>query len=225
VRVLLVEDDAALAGALRDGLSGRGIAVDAVGSAREAEAMLAVEPYDCMILDLGLPDRDGLDLLRDLRERGHPLPVLVLTARGTIAARVAGLDGGADDYLPKPFALPEVIARVRALMRRGGTVTPVVLRVADLELDPGRFQVTRAGTPITLTAKEFAILEYLMRHAGELVTRTTLLESCWDASYDGMSNLIDVHLSRLRRKIDRTGLPSLLHTVRGAGVILGESAR
>jgi DNA-binding response OmpR family regulator len=225
VRVLLVEDDAALAGALRDGLSGRGIAVDAVGSAREAEAMLAVEPYDCMILDLGLPDRDGLDLLRDLRERGHPLPVLVLTARGTIAARVAGLDGGADDYLPKPFALPEVIARVRALMRRGGTVTPVVLRVADLELDPGRFQVTRAGTPITLTAKEFAILEYLMRHAGQLVTRTMLLEQCWDAGYEGLSNLVDVHVSRVRRKLEGAGGPTLLHTIRGAGFVLDETPR
>ena len=225
MRVLLVEDDAALAGALRDGLSGRGIAVDAVGSARAAEAMLAVEPYDCMILDLGLPDRDGLDLLRDLRERGHPLPVLVLTARGTIAARVAGLDGGADDYLPKPFALPEVIARVRALMRRGGTVTPVVLRVADLELDPGRFQVTRAGTPITLTAKEFAILEYLMRHAGQLVTRTMLLEQCWDAGYEGLSNLVDVHVSRVRRKLEGAGGPTLLHTIRGAGFVLDETPR
>jgi DNA-binding response OmpR family regulator len=220
-----VEDDAALAGALRDGFAGRGIAVDAVASAREAEAMLAVEPYDCMVLDLGLPDRDGLDLLRDLRERGHPLPVLVLTARGTIAARVAGLDGGADDYLPKPFALPEVIARVRALMRRGGTVTPVVLRVADLELDPGRFLVTRAGAPITLTAKEFAILEYLMRHAGQLVTRTMLLEQCWDAGYEGLSNLVDVHVSRVRRKLEGAGGPTLLHTIRGAGFVLDETPR
>ena len=147
------------------------------------------------------------------------LPVLVLTARGSVEDRVTGLDAGADDYLAKPFAFSELLARVRALLRRTETVVPTVLRVADLELDPARFEVRRAGALVPLTAKEFAILEYLMRHAGRLVTRSMLLESCWDASYDGLSNLVDVNLSRLRRKLETGGQTALLHTIRGAGVV------
>jgi len=224
MRILVVEDDRSLREAVVDGLRDTGFAVDAVESGEAAVARLGADPYDLMILDLGLPGVDGLDLLRAIRPR-ELLPVLVLTARGSVEDRVTGLDAGADDYLAKPFAFVELLARVRALLRRGDSMVPTVLRVADLELDPVRFVVQRAGAIVVLTVKEFAILEYLMRHAGELVTRTTLLESCWDASYDGMSNLIDVHLSRLRRKIDRAGLPSLLHTVRGAGVILGETVR
>src|SRR5262245_5725603 len=143
--------------------------------------MLALDPYEAVLLDLGLPDRDGLSLLRELRDRGSSVPVLVLTARSAVEDRVAGLDAGADDYLLKPFAFPELVARVHALVRRGGAVVPTVLRLADLELDPGRHRASRAGASITLTAKEFAILECLMRHAGQLVTRTMLLEQCWDA--------------------------------------------
>jgi two-component system copper resistance phosphate regulon response regulator CusR len=151
--------------------------------------------------------------------------VLILTARGEIADRVAGLDGGADDYLQKPFAFPELVARVRALLRRSGSPAPTILSVADLELDVGRFEARRGAVPIALTAKEFAILEYFMRHAGELVTRTMLLERCWDESYDGLSNLVDVHVSRLRRKIDLPGCPPLFHTIRGAGFVVDEKPR
>jgi two-component system copper resistance phosphate regulon response regulator CusR len=225
MRVLVVEDDVSLAAAVRDGLAARGFATDIVGSAGDARAMLAVNPYECIVLDLGLPDGDGVDFLRELRARGDALPVLVVTARGAVVDRVVGLDAGADDYLPKPFAFPELVARIHALARRGGPLTPVVFSVGDLELDPGRFRVTRSGVPISLTAKEFAILECFMRHAGQLVTRTMLLDQCWDASYEGLSNLVDVHVSRLRRKLDAAPGPLLLHTIRGAGFILDEQPR
>jgi two-component system, OmpR family, response regulator len=222
MRLLVIEDDRSLREAVSDGLRHAGFAVDAVGSAEAGLERLDANAYDLMVLDLGLPGADGLALLQSIRPR-MVLPVLVLTARGAVEDRVTGLDAGADDYLPKPFAFAELVARVRALLRRGDTVLPTVLRVADLQLDPVRFAVHRGGHAISLTVKEFALLEYLMRHAGELVTRTMLLETCWDASYDGFSNLIDVHLSRLRRKLDRPGSPPLLHTVRGAGVVLGDS--
>jgi len=224
MRLLLVEDDPALVAALARGLRSAGFAVDTAGSAAECLALLRLGEHDLLVLDLGLPDVDGLTLLRHIRERGLPIPVLVLTARGDIADRVAGLDAGADDYLQKPFAFPELLARLRALLRRGVPVAATILRVSDLELDPARFEVRRQGQLLTLTAKEFAILEYFMRHAGELITRTMLLESCWDSSYEGLSNLVDVHVSRLRRKLDLPGSFPLLHTVRGAGFLLGERA-
>ena len=148
--------------------------------------------------------------------------MLVLTARGEIADRVAGLDAGADDYLQKPFAFPELLARLRALLRRGVPVASTILRVERSGARPGALRGAPAGAGPVLTAKEFAILEYFMRHAGELITRTMLLESCWDSSYEGLSNLVDVHVSRLRRKLDLPGAPPLLHTVRGAGFLLGE---
>jgi len=225
MRLLLVEDDEPLSRAVRDGLATRGFAVDCVATAAAARGMLALEPYEIVLLDLGLPDQDGLEMLRDLRGRGASVPVLILTARGAVEDRVAGLDAGADDYLLKPFAFPELVARIHALARRGGPVIPTVLQVADLELDPGRHRAARGGVTIALTAKEFAILECLMRHAGQLVTRTMLLEQCWDATYEGLSNLVDVHVSRVRRKLDGAGGPPLLHTIRGAGFVLDEHAR
>lgn len=225
MRVLVVEDDAALRAALRDGLVGNGFAVDVADRGTEARRLLAENAHDVLVLDLGLPDEDGIDLLRSLRDRGDTIPVLVLTARSTLDDRVGGLNAGADDYLAKPFAFPELVARVRALARRSGTLEQPVLRYADLELDPGRFRVTRAGVPIAVTAKEFAILECFLRHAGKLVTRTMLLEQCWDANYDGLSNLIDVHVGRVRRKLDAAGGAPLLHTIRGAGFTLGEPPR
>ena len=225
MRLLVVEDDTALAAALRDGLAARGYAVDRAGTAEGALDLLAVDAYDLVVVDLGLPGMDGLAFVRVLRERGNPVPILVLTARGDVADRVAGLDEGADDYLQKPFAFPELIARVRALLRRGTALTPVVLRVGDLELDAARFIVRRGGIPVALTAKEFAVLECFMLHAGELVTRTMLLEHCWDGSYEGVSNLIDVHVSRVRRKVDVPGASPLFQTIRGAGFILGERPR
>jgi len=224
MRLLVVEDDPGLRAALTDGLRRAGYALDDVPSAEAALDRLGVDAYDLLLLDLGLPGADGLTLLRVLRERGLTLPVLVLTARGALEDRVTGLDAGADDYLAKPFAFPELLARVRALLRRTDTVLPSILRVADVELDPARFVVKRAGTVVPVTTKEFAILEYLMRHAGQLVTRAMLLESCWGASYEGLSNLVDVNLSRLRRKLDAYGSAALVHTIRGAGVIFGERA-
>jgi len=225
MRLLVVEDDAALAVALSRGLSAQGYAVDRAETAERAHELMRLNPYDLVALDLGLPGMDGLTFLRGLRGRGDAIPVLVLTARGQVVDRVAGLDAGADDYLLKPFAFPELVARVRALLRRHTTLAPAVLVVHDLELDPVRFTVQRAGRPITLTVKEFAILEYFMRHADELVTRTMLLEHCWDESYDGLSNLVDVHVSRVRRKVDAPGFVPLFHTVRGAGFVFGERPR
>ena len=220
MRLLVIEDDRALVAALRDGLTNQGFAVDVGSRVADARAAMALASYDGIVLDLGLPDQDGLPFLRELRARNVPTPVLVLTARGDVTDRVTGLNAGADDYMQKPFAFPELIARMRALLRRGTQVVPPVVRVGDLELDAGRFLATRGGVPITLTAKEFAILEYFMRHAGQLVTRTMLLDQCWDAGYEGVSNLVDVHVGRVRRKLDAAGGPPLLHTIRGAGFIL-----
>jgi two-component system, OmpR family, response regulator len=222
MKLLLVEDDAALVAAVSQGLRRAGYAVDTAGSGEECVGLLRLGTYDVMVLDLGLPDVDGITLLRRLRDDELTTPVLVLTARGELTDRVAGLDAGADDYLQKPFAFPELLARLRALLRRGVPVASTILRVADLELDPARFEVHRRGQALSLTAKEFAILEYFMRHAGELITRTMLLDGCWDSSYEGLSNLVDVHVSRLRRKLEIPGARPLLHTVRGAGFLLGE---
>lgn len=225
MRLLIVEDDRALAAALRDGLSAQGFAVDLTGRVADARAALGLATYDGIVLDLGLPDGDGLPFLRDLRTRNDATPVLVLTARGEVNDRVAGLNAGADDYMHKPFAFPELVARVRALLRRGAQAVPPVLRVGDLELDAGRFRVTRRDVALSLTPKEFAILECFMRHAGQLVTRTMLLDQCWDASYEGVSNLVDVHVGRVRRKLEAAGGPPLLHTIRGAGFVLDEQPR
>jgi DNA-binding response OmpR family regulator len=222
MKLLVVEDDAALVAALTRGLRGAGFGVDAAIDAEQARELMSVGEYDLVLLDLGLPGIDGLALLRSIRDRALSIPVLVLTARGEVADRVAGLDAGADDYLLKPFAFPELLARIRALSRRGTPLLPTIMRIADLEVDPARFEVRRRGELLSLTTKEFAILEYFIRHAGELVTRTMLLESCWDGSYDGLSNLVDVHVGRLRRKLDLPGARPLLHTIRGAGFLLGE---
>ena len=223
MRVLLVEDDHALVAPLLDGLTAAGMAVDHARTAERAIEMLPLASYDVMVLDIGLPGIDGQTLTRQLRARNIALPILMLTARASVEDRVEGLDAGADDYLPKPFAFPELLARIRALTRRGEAVVPTVLHVGEVELDPARFTVRRRGERIVLTTKEFAILEYLMRHTGELVTRSALLESCWDESYEGVSNLVDVHVSRLRRKLDLVGNP-VLQTIRGAGFILEDHA-
>lgn len=219
MRLLVVEDDAALRRALVQGLEAAHYVADHVDTAAEALERLTIDNYDLVVLDLGLPDADGLDLLFTLRQRGHTLPILVLTARGAMEARVTGLDAGADDYLSKPFAFPELLARIRALLRRGETVVPTILRVGTVELDSARHEVRRDDQLIPITSKEFAILEYLMRHAGHVVTRTMLLEHCWGASYEGLSNLVDVNLSRLRRKLDPPHLPPYLRSIRGVGVI------
>jgi DNA-binding response OmpR family regulator len=225
MRLLLVEDDDSLAKALRRGLVAKGFAVDHADTAEFAAVLVGENSYDLVVLDLALPGVDGLSFLDALRARRSAVPVLILTARGSVEDRVKGLDRGADDYLRKPFAFSELVARIRALLRRGESLAPAVLRVGDVELDTRRFEVRHAGAPVTLTAKEFAILEYLLRHAGELVTRSMLLEHCWDESYEGLSNLVDVHVSRLRRKLESAGAAAPLRSIRGAGYVFGETPR
>ena len=224
MRLLVVEDDAALRRGLVRGLANHGFAVDAAESAEAAAELLSVSPYDLLVLDLGLPGADGTSLLRRLRARGNAVPVLILTARTGVDDQVSGLDAGADDYVKKPFALAELAARIRAMLRRGTLVAGTTLRVGDVELDPARREVKRRGKLVSLTTKEFAILEYLMRNPGVLVTRTMLLEHCWDEAYEGLSNLVDVHVGRVRRKLDAAAAdePSPLRTIRGAGFLFGD---
>jgi two-component system, OmpR family, response regulator len=222
MKLLIVEDDLALVGGLQSGLVDAGFALDVVHRIEDAECAQRVNQYDLILLDLYLPDGDGRTFLAQLRERGIATPVIILTARGTVADRVDGLNSGADDYMQKPFAFPELVARIRALLRRPASAVPPVLRLGNLEFDAARFEVRGPAVSIKLTAKETALFEYLLRHHGQLVTRTMLLEHCWDSSYDGMSNLVDVHVGRLRRKLEQAGARCAIRTVRGAGFLLEE---
>jgi DNA-binding response OmpR family regulator len=222
MRILVVEDDASLAAGLRAGLVGAGFAVDVASDLDAAYSHCRVNLYDLIVLDLGLPDGDGRHLLARVRKRDTTTPVLILTARGTLTDRVDGLNAGADDYMQKPFAFAELLARVRALLRRPSVVIPPILRIGNLEHDPGRGEVRIHGLALALTVKEAALLEYLIVHRGQLVTRTMLLDHCWDDTYDGLSNLVDVHISRLRRKLERAGACCIIRTVRGAGFVLEE---
>jgi two-component system, OmpR family, response regulator len=217
MRVLLIEDDRKAARLLTRGLQEEGFVVDVAATGEDGEEKAAVNEYDVIVLDWLLPGKDGIAVCRELRARDIPTPILMLTARDSLADRVNGLSTGADDYLTKPFAFAELLARIRALLRRSRLAQPAVLRVADLTLDPANRRVTREGVPITLTAKEYAILEALMRNAGEVVSRTRLAERVWDEGSDVLDNLIDVHVSNLRKKIDRGGNGPLIHTVRGFG--------
>jgi two-component system copper resistance phosphate regulon response regulator CusR len=220
MRILVVEDERALAESLAKGLRQAAHAVDCAGTLVAAREKLAIETYDALVLDLGLPDGSGLALARELRARRVHLPILMLTARDTVADRVHGLDAGADDYVVKPFALEEVLARLRALERRAPDVRPGDIVVADLRVDPATRSAERAGEPITLTTTEYALLEYLARHAGTVLGRAEISAHVWDENYDPLSNVIDVYVARLRRKLDRPGLVPMLHTVRGAGYTL-----
>lgn len=220
MRLLVVEDEERLARALQRGLSREGYAVDVLGDGRRALTRLSGdEEYDLVVLDIVLPGLDGLSVCRTLREQGRGIPVLMLTARDSVRDKVAGLDSGADDYLVKPFAFAELVARVRTLLRRPPAVLPPRLLVGDLELEPVTQRVTRSGRDIGLTAKEFALLEYFMRHEGEVLSRDTILSHAWEFEYDGVSNVVDVHVRNLRKKIDAHG-SRLFHTVRGAGYVL-----
>jgi len=219
-----VEDEQKVANALREGLEGEGYEVAVEHTGEGAFFRLNTDTFDVILLDLGLPERDGIQVLTTLRERGVETPVLVLTARDALEDRVLGLNRGADDYLVKPFAFAEVEARIRALVRRGRTVETVHFRVADLELDLVTRKVTRAGEPVDLTVREFELLEYLMRHEGQVVSRGTLGRDVWKetARTTPLDNVIDVHIARLRRKVDLDHPAKLIHTVRGVGFMLRE---
>ncbi len=221
MRILLVEDDTTLRETVAAYLRASGFAVDAVGTGKMALVQAAVSPCDAVVLDVRLPDIDGFAVCRALRARPESPRILMATARDAVQDRIAGLDEGADDYLVKPYALGELVARLRALLRRPAETLPPRLEVADLSLDVATRTATRGERPIALTTKEFAVLEVLMRHAGEVVTRERLSRHAWDDNFDPVSNVIDVYIARLRRKVDADGEPPLLETVRGAGYRLG----
>lgn len=223
MRVLVVEDEARVRSFIKRGLIEAGMAVDTAGDGDQALADALSSGYDAIVLDLTLPGLDGLEVLRQLRARGCASPVLILTARDSVDDRVRGLDRGADDYLVKPFAFSELLARLRALLRRG-TPQAQVIEVGDLRIDIASRRVERAGQPIELTAKEFALLEYLARHVGEVVTRTMISEHVWDINFDTLSNVIDVYIRYLRRKIDDPFQEKLIRTRRGVGYSLGSGS-
>jgi DNA-binding response OmpR family regulator len=221
--VLLVEDDKLVAEFVRQGLEGEHYAVDVVQDGEEAERKLTARSYDLVVLDLNLPHVDGLDVLRFLRGRRASTPVLILTVRGAVEDRVKGLDLGADDYLPKPFAFTELAARVRALVRRNGRHAERILRIADLELDRMTRTVTRRGREISLTPREFALLEYLLRNQGRCVTRAMAAREVWHHDSAVLTNVVDVYINYLRAKVDRDFEPKLIQTIRGVGYTLSES--
>jgi two-component system copper resistance phosphate regulon response regulator CusR len=220
MRILVVEDEAPAAAVLAKGLREHAHAVDVAADGRDALEQIAANDYDLIILDVLLPGIDGLELCREVRAQGVAVPILMLTARGGLDQRVEGLDAGADDYLPKPYHFPELLARVRALLRRGPSLAAAVLVVEDLEVDTRARRVERAGAEIQLTTKEYALLEYLVRRKGEVVGRADIAEHVWDDSFDPMSNLIEVYIQRLRRKIDDGHRVKLIRTRRGAGYVL-----
>ncbi len=224
MRVLVVEDEQKVAGALRDGLESEGYEVIVEGTGEGAFFRGATEPFDVILLDLGLPGRDGLHILQSLRQRDVRTPVLILTARDTAQDRVIGLDSGGDDYLVKPVAFAELLARIRALLRRGRGAEAVRLKVGDLEMDLVTRKVTRGGRAVELTALEFQLLHCLMRRQGESVSRDTLANDVWKESAQSstLNNVIDVHIARLRRKIDTDRPTRLIHTIRGVGFMLRE---
>ena len=221
MRILVVEDEARLASAVERYLRENAFAVDVAGNGKDALFLANVNPYDAVVLDIGIPEPDGFEVLRRLRERGNAARILVLTARDAVDDRIHGLELGADDYMVKPFALGELRARLRALLRRGDSLAPAVLNLADLELDTNGQTASRGGSPIPLTTKEYALLEYLVRNAGRVIGRAEISDKVWDERYDPASNLIEVYINRLRRKVDGKGTP-LIHTRRGAGYVLQE---
>jgi len=223
MRVLVVEDSRRLAGIIRRGLQEDAYTVDNAYDGEEAEYMAETTPYDLIILDIMLPKKDGLTVCRELRAKKINTPILILTAKDTIEDKVIGLDSGADDYMVKPFAFTELMARVRALLRREALPKTPKLQVGDLIMDVQTREVWRGQRRIELTAKEYAILEYFMRRPNVVVTRTMLGENVWDYEYDGISNIIDVYVRRLRRKIDEDGQQSVIQTLRGAGYRLRAS--
>ncbi len=222
MRVLVVEDNPDMGPYLRQGLEEQGFAVDLVADGLRGFEYASAGVYDLLILDRMLPGRDGLEVLGSLRAKGIKTPAIFLTAKSAVNDRVQGLDAGADDYLVKPFSFAELLARIRVVLRRGGEAPPSILRVGDLSLDPASHAVERAGQRIELSSKQYALLQYLMRHAGEVVSRTMIQEHVWNYEFDGLTNVVDVHINRLRNKIDKGFERSLIHTLRGVGYALRE---
>lgn len=223
VRILVVEDHEKVAQFIVKGLREERFAVDLATSGTDGLSMACVGDYDVMVLDVLLPGRNGYDVVTELRARGVGTPVLMLTARAQVEDRVRGLDAGADDYLTKPFAFAELLARVRALIRRRERDVPSPLTVADLSLDPVSHEVRRAGQRIDLTSREYAVLEFLMRNRGRVVTRTSMIEHVWDMHFDSDTNLVDVYIRHLRAKLDDPFQLKLIHTVRGVGYVIKEA--
>ena len=221
MRILVVEDEQKVASFIKKGLQEEGYAVDVAADGLEGLSMLEMNVYDAMILDLMLPKKNGIEVMREVRAKKMNVPVLMLTARDTLADKVMGLDAGADDYLTKPFAFQELLARLRSLLRRGKAEVSM-LRIADLTLDPATRKVKRGETELTLTAKEFSLLEYMMRNAGKPLSRTTLSEHVWDINFDRMTNVVDVYINFLRNKVDKGFETKLIQTVRGVGYTLKE---
>jgi len=224
MRLLLVEDDSRIARFVAKGLREQAYAVDIAATGEDALYQADINTYDLVILDVLIPGRDGFAVCRELRKSGKRMPILMLTARDAVEDRVTGLDHGADDYLTKPFEFRELLARLRALLRRSGELHPPRLAVADLILDTAAQNVSRAGRSIPLTAKEYALLEFLARNAGRVVGRAEIAEHVWDETFDAFSNLIEVYVNRIRRKIDAGAAVPLLHTRRGAGYMLGAAS-
>lgn len=220
MRILVVEDERKVARFIERGLKEERFAVDVAADGEEGLFRAQSNDYDLIVLDVLMPKKDGFQVLRELRAAKCRARILMLTARDSVEDRVQGLEGGADDYLIKPFAFAEFLARVRALLRRGTEDDPVSLRALDLMMDLKTRKVSRAGKPVTLSAKEFGVLEYLLRHPDEVVTRTQLAEHVWDENFDSFSNVIDVTVYHLREKVDRGFQPALIHTVRGVGYVL-----
>jgi two-component system OmpR family response regulator len=220
MRLLIAEDDTKLAATLARGLRGEGYAVDTAETGEDALHQARAYEYDALILDIMLPAPDGVTVCRTLRDEGRWPAVLMLTARDGVRDRILGLDAGADDYLVKPFDFGELVARVRALLRRGAPERPAVLVAGDLVVDPATRSVARAGRRVELSAREFAVLEFLARRAGQVVTRSELIEHVWDRNYEGSTNIVDVYVGYLRRKLENPFGRPLIHTVRGAGYVV-----
>ncbi len=220
MRILLVEDEPRMANVIARGLRENSYAVDVAQDGETGLYQTAINDYDAIVLDVLLPNRDGFEVCRELRARGNTTPVLMLTARAAVDDRLSGFDSGADDYLTKPFSFRELLARIRALLRRDSHLRPDVLEIADLVIDSASHRVSRAKHDVQLTAKEYALIEYLARRAGQLVSRAEIAAHVWDDSFDPFSNTIEVYINRLRKKIDGNHSTKLLHTRRGEGYIL-----
>jgi DNA-binding response OmpR family regulator len=222
MKILVIEDDPTVGQYVKRGLEEQRWGVDLVSDGEEGEQRARSETYDLIVLDMRLPGKSGMDVLHSLRARGFERPILVLTAQDAVDAKVQALRAGADDYVTKPFAFEELLARVEALSRRPRVIATPVVRVADLELDKNTRTVTRGGEPIDLTPKEYTVLEYLMRHSGRVMSRTLITEYAWGYHFDPGTNIVDVVINHLRKKIDVSGSPKLIHTVRGVGYVIRE---